>query len=62
MEDSEYLAPIMVTESDGRLHITYDQIDLDFPSTGPVPEGAPPLACRIFEVFRHDLRPEFDAE
>lgn len=62
MEDAEHLTPVLVTESGGRLHISYDQVSLDFPSMGPVPEGAPPLACRIFEVFRRDLRPDCRAE
>lgn len=62
MKNADYLAPVLVTESDGRLHISYDQIDIDFPSGGPLPEGAPALACRIFEVFRHDLQPDCRAE
>jgi hypothetical protein len=62
MENKEYPTPILVTESKGMIHISYDQISLDFPTVGPVPEGAPDLAYRIFELFRRDLCPDSRAE
>ena len=62
MADKEYKPPILVSASEGIFHIAYDEVSVDFPPDGPAPEGAPPLACRIFEAARHDLGPEFGAE
>lgn len=62
MEDREYEAPILVSRSGGMLHVAYDEVSVDFPADGPAPAGAPPLACRIFEAYRHDLGVQPGAE
>lgn len=54
MEDKEYEPPIVVSEADGKIHISYDHVAVDIPSTGPVPREVPPLARRIFEAFKCD--------
>lgn len=62
MEEKKYPPPILVTESDGMIHVVYDQVSVDIPQNGPVPEGVPAMALRIFEGFRRDLLPNPDAE
>lgn len=62
MEDQEYVPPILVSRSGGILHVAYDSVSVDFPADGPAPEDAPPLACRIFEAFGHDLLTDSRAE
>lgn len=61
MKDRDYQPPILVTESGGMVSISYDQVAVRIPPEGPVPEDAPALACRIFEVMK-DLRGQLRAE
>lgn len=62
MDDQEFEQPILVSGSGKVLHVAYDEVSVDFPVEGPIPEGAPALACRIFELFRRDLRENLQAE
>ncbi|MFE0472524.1 hypothetical protein ACFW2V_13010 [Streptomyces sp. NPDC058947] len=61
MGDKIYPNPVRVTESDGVVRISYDQVAVDIPAAGPVPEGVPPLACRVFEAVQ-DLHRDSRAE
>jgi hypothetical protein len=54
MEEKEYEAPIVISEVDGKIHISYDQVAVDIPAEGPPPSSIPALARRIFEAFRCD--------
>lgn len=62
MEKKEYDPPIVITGGEGKIHISYDQIEVDIPRSGPVPVGTPPLARRIFEAFTCDLPGRLRAE
>lgn len=62
MEKKEYVPPITVSGSDGKIHISYDQVEVDIPARGPVPSGTPPLARRVFEAFTCDLSGVLRAE
>jgi hypothetical protein len=55
MDDLELEQPIVVTKSGELLRIVCDGVTVDFTPDGPAPDGAPPLACRIFEALRRDL-------
>lgn len=59
---NKYPPPIIVTEGEGKIHISYDQVEVDFPEEGPAPEDAPPLACRIFKALMSDLPGRLRAE
>lgn len=61
MGEKDYPEPVTVTESNGVLRISYDQVTVNIPSNGPVPEDAPVLACRVFEAIK-DLRSDSRAE
>jgi hypothetical protein len=54
MEEKEYEPPIVISEMDGKIHISYDQVVVDIPADGPPANSVPPLARRIFEAFRCD--------
>lgn len=62
MEKKEFPPPIVISECEGKIHISYDQISVDIHPDGPVPGGTPPLARRIFEVFISDLPQHLRAE
>lgn len=62
MEKKEYEPPIMVTDRDGQITISYDQTEVSIPQDGPVPSGTPPLACRIFNALKCDLPRRLRAE
>jgi hypothetical protein len=61
MGDKDYPNPVLVTESDGVVKISYDHVMVDIPATGPVPTDTPALACRVFEAVK-DLRGDSRAE
>lgn len=62
MGDKDYPPPIrVVNESDGSVRVFCEGLTVDFPSGGPPPEEAPPLARRVFEAVQ-DLRSEIRAE
>lgn len=54
--------PIVIGQEDGVVHIAYDQVDVNIPIEGPIPEGTPPMACRIFRALVHDLPRRLRAE
>jgi hypothetical protein len=62
MEKKEYTPPITVSGSEGKIHISYDQVEVDIPARGPVPGDTPALARRIFEAFTCDLPGSLRAE
>lgn len=62
MEKDEYLPPIMISEVEGKIQISYDQVSVDIPAGGPVPRDAPPMVCRIFRAFTADLPGDLRAE
>lgn len=62
MENKEYEPPIVISESDGKIQIAYDEVSVAIPQNGPVPMDAPPLACRIFHAFTGDLPGHLRAE
>lgn len=62
MEKKEFPPPIMISECEGKIHISYDQVSVDIPTDGPVPGGTPALARRIFEAFTSDLPGHLRAE
>lgn len=62
MEKKEFPAPIVISEIEGKIHIVYDQIEVDIPPAGPIPTDTPPLARRIFESFVRDLPSHLRAE
>jgi hypothetical protein len=62
MEKDDYLPPITISEVDGKIQISYDQVSVDIPAGGPVPRNAPPMVCRIFHAFMADLPRDLRAE
>jgi hypothetical protein len=58
----KYLPPISICEAEGKIQISYDEVTVDIPPNGPLPEGTPPLACRIFKAFMCDLQRDLRAE
>lgn len=62
MEKKEYEPPIVISESDGKIRIAYDEVSVAIPQDGPVPVDAPPLACRIFRALTGDLPGPLRAE
>lgn len=55
------LNPVLVSEADGVVKISYDHVRVDIPFEGPVPEAIPALARRVFEAMK-DLRRPLRAE
>lgn len=62
MEKKDFPPPIMISECEGKIHISYGQVSVDIPAVGPVPLETPPLARRVFEVFARDLPDHLRAE
>ena len=62
MEKKEFDPPIVIGQENGLIHIAYDQIEVNIPPEGPIPEGTPPMACRIFEALMSDLPGRLRAE
>ncbi|MCP9209724.1 hypothetical protein [Streptomyces cucumeris] len=62
MENKEYAPPITISKLGELIQVAYDQVSVSFPPDGPIPEGAPALACRIFEAYRRDLQTDLHAE
>ena len=57
MGDKDYPEPVLVTECDGVVSISYDAVEVGIPAEGPVPDGVPDLACRVFEAVKDLQRP-----
>jgi hypothetical protein len=62
VEKKEFQPPIEIDRSDGKIQISYDHVWVEIPQGGPVPEGTPALAQRIFEAFTYDLGADLRAE
>lgn len=62
VEEKEYEPPIVISEADGQIHISYDQVKVDIPEEGPVPSGTPPLARRVFKALVSDFSGYLRAE
>lgn len=62
MEKKEYDPPILISETQGKIRISCDQVQVDIPKEGPVPSDAPPMFRRIFEAFTGDLPRPLRAE